>query len=170
MSRIFISYANADGGDAAGQLADVLESASRPCWIAPRDVLPGVPYPGQIVRAIRESRGLVLLLTPGANQSQAVLQEVELAHNEHKIIVALMVRSTEPCDDLRFFLSVRHRLVWTEARAAAAALGAVFAATQEECSGLESQIRGDRLRLRWRWPPGCSEVLIGWRADSRRWC
>jgi hypothetical protein len=31
----------------------------------------------------------------------------------------------------------------------------------EECSQLESDVRGDRLRLKWKWPPGCSHVLIG---------
>jgi hypothetical protein len=92
-------------------------------------VLPAVPYPGEIGRAIRECGGLVLLLTPGANQSQAVLQEIELAHNEHKLIAALLVTGAAPSDDLLFSLSVRHRLVWTEAAAAAVALGSVFAVT-----------------------------------------
>jgi hypothetical protein len=130
MSHIFISYANADGSDVAHPLAAALEATSRPCWIAPRDVLPGMPYSGQIVRAIRDCGGLVLLLTPGANLSAAVLAEVELAHNERKVIAALMVRGTEPSDDLRFFLSSRHRIAWSDASAVAAALGKVFTATE----------------------------------------
>jgi len=55
--------------------------------------------------AIRESRGMVLLLTPAANVSLDVLQEVQRAHDERKRIVALVVRSTEPSDDLSFFLA-----------------------------------------------------------------
>jgi hypothetical protein len=30
-----------------------------------------------------------------------------------------------------------------------------------DCTHLESEIRGDRVRLRWKWPPGCTQVLIG---------
>lgn len=163
MSRIFISYANVDGGDAAHQLAAALEATHRRCWIAPRDVLPGVPYPGQIVRAIEESCGLVLLLTPGANQSSAVLSELELAYNERKIIAALTVRGTEPSRDLKYFLSVRHRIPWTEARVVAPALGAVLAplggaGAAEEPS---SVTRGHRFGETFRdWPEGPELVLI----------
>jgi formylglycine-generating enzyme required for sulfatase activity len=126
MSYIFISYANSDGSTEAHALAATLEAASRRCWIAPRDVQVGPPYSGQIVRAIEESHGLVLLLTPGANLSPAVLAEVELAQTERKLIATLMVRGTEPSADLRFFLSARRRVPWNGAAGAVAALAKLF--------------------------------------------
>jgi hypothetical protein len=129
MSHIVICYANADGDDVAQQLAAVLESASWPCWMAPRDVLPGQPHPGQIVNAIRNSRGLVLLLTSGANRSEAVLQDVELACNYRKVIATLMVRGAVPSNALSVFLNAQHRLPWTGARAAAVELREVFSPT-----------------------------------------
>jgi uncharacterized Tic20 family protein len=128
MTRIFVSYSTADGSREAHQLVASLEEAGCPCWIAPRDVDAGTNYPAQIVRAIRASRGLVLLLTPGANDSSSVLQEVENAHNERKPIVPLIVRGTRPSDDLKFFVSVRHQASWTEAKAMAAAVAKVFPA------------------------------------------
>jgi hypothetical protein len=131
MSHIFISHSTKDGADLARQLVAVLEAAGSRCWVAPRDVTVGPTYPGQIVSAIRASRGLVLLLTPVANQSQDVLQEVTLAHNERKIIAVLTVGATQPSDDLSYFLGARHRTAWIDAKASAVALGKVFAAEGE---------------------------------------
>jgi FimV-like protein len=87
---------------------------------------PGFPYSGQIVTAIRESRGLVLVLTPVANQSPDVLGEVTNAQNARKLIVPLVVQGTQPSDDLIYFLAMRQQFVWTDAKSAAAVLGEVF--------------------------------------------
>jgi hypothetical protein len=121
MSRIFISYATSDGAPEAHQLVDALEAAGSRCWIAPRDVRPGgLIYPDQRVTAILESRGLVLLLTPGANESRDVLRELQSAFNEGKLIVPVIVRGTRPSDGLSYFLARRQQIVWTDTKAAAA--------------------------------------------------
>lgn len=126
MAHIFISYAYRDGRDKAYQLAAALEAARRTSWIAPRDEKPGPNYPGQIVRAIRESRGLVLLLTPGANQSPDVLSEVTNAQKERKLIVPVVFQDTKPSDDLIYFLATPQHYVWTQAKLVATALAEVF--------------------------------------------
>jgi hypothetical protein len=61
-----------------------------------------VSYPDQMVKAIRDSRGLVLILTPCGNESRNVLQEVITAHVEWKLIVPLIVRGTRPSDGLSY--------------------------------------------------------------------
>jgi formylglycine-generating enzyme required for sulfatase activity len=131
MSHIFISYSTKDGSTEAHQLADALEATGLRCWIAPRDVNPGLPYGGQITRAVRGGRGLVVLLTPGANDSPSVLQEVDAAHSERKRIVPLIVRGTQPSDDLLFYLRALHQIGWTDAKGIAAAIGDVLAPTSE---------------------------------------
>jgi len=70
MAHLFISHSTRDGGPIAQQLSAALEAAGHRCWIAPRDVRPGVPYPGQIVGAIESCAGLVLLVTPAANERE----------------------------------------------------------------------------------------------------
>jgi TPR repeat protein len=129
MSDIFISYATKDGSPEANELAAALEAAGRRCWIAPRDMKPGVEFPAQIVKAIRDCGGFVLVLTPGANVSRDVLQEVTTAHNGDKLIVPLIVRSTPPSDGLHYFLVARQQIAWTQAKAIAAALVEVFTST-----------------------------------------
>lgn len=126
---LFISYATMDGSDIAHRLVAALEAAGRRCWIAPRDMQPGATYPGQIVSAIRGGSGVVLVVTPGANESRDVLQEVHCAHNEGKLIVPLIVSGTQPSDDLSYFLGVRQQIAWTVAEATTAALEEVFAPT-----------------------------------------
>ncbi len=114
MSHIFISHAVADGADKANAMVAALEAAGHTCWIAPRDVTAGRTYPAQIMAAVRDSGGLILIATPAANESPDVLQEVNLGHSHRKTIVPVMVDGTQPSDDLAYYLSVRHQLPWTD--------------------------------------------------------
>ena len=75
---LFISYSNENQGIAEA-ICGAFEADNIPCWIAPRDVHAGRPYPGQITQAIREARILLLVLTEAANRSKHVLREVERA-------------------------------------------------------------------------------------------
>jgi hypothetical protein len=119
--HIFISYASKDGSGAAQQLVVSLEAAGRTSWTMSR-MKAGAPFPAQIVAAIRESCGLVLLLTPGANESKDVLQEVHLAHDEDKLIVPVVVGGTRPSDGLSYFVRVRQQITWIDANSTAVAL------------------------------------------------
>jgi len=116
MTHLFISHSTRDGGPIAQQLSAALEAAGHRCWIAPRDVKPGVPYPGQIVTAIESSAGLVLLVTPAANESPDVLQEIQLASTARKTIAPVIVSGCAPGPDLRYYLGVRHQIPWSDAR------------------------------------------------------
>lgn len=115
MTHLFISHSTRDGGAVAHDLVRSLEAAGHRCWIAPRDVKPGVPYPGQIVAAIRDCAGLVLVVTPAANESPDVLQEVQLAGQHRKTLAPVIVDRTAPSDDLHYYLGVRHQIPWTDA-------------------------------------------------------
>ncbi len=115
MTHLFISHSSRDGAAIAQPLAAALESAGHRCWIAPRDVKPGVAYPGQIVGAIRDCAGLILVLTPAANESQDVLQEVQRASKHRRVIAPVVVDDTTPTDDLDYYLAVRHQIRWSDA-------------------------------------------------------
>ena len=117
MTHLFISHSSRDGAAIAQPLGAALESAGHRCWIAPRDVKPGVPYPGQIVTAIEQSAGLVLIVTPAANDSPDVLQEIQLASTARKTIAPVIVAGCTPGPDLRYYLGVRHQIPWADAQA-----------------------------------------------------
>lgn len=120
--HLFISHATGDGAEAANSLVAVLESLGRRCWIAPRDVRVGIPYPGQIVSAIENCAIFVLLLTSGANESPDVLQELQLAAKMKKTIAPVIIGRLKPVPDIDYYISVRQQIVWSEVQLVAAAL------------------------------------------------
>lgn len=120
--RLFISHSTGDGAQLALALTQALEAKGHTCWIAPRDVVPGVPYPRQIVGAVRASDALVLLATSGANASADVLQEVQQAHSERKLIAPVIVSDARLSDDLSYFMGVRHQIRWSGADSTVIAL------------------------------------------------
>ena len=59
---VFISYASLDGS-VAETACQALEKAGIACWIAPRDVTPGIFYADEIVHAIDAAKVIVLILS-----------------------------------------------------------------------------------------------------------
>jgi hypothetical protein len=78
--------------------------------MAPRDVIPALSYSGQITRAIKASRVMVLIFSEHSNVSAAVLAEVELAANAGVHILNFRVDASPLGDDLLFYLQHRHWL------------------------------------------------------------
>lgn len=152
--HLFISHSTKDGAAQAQALVSELERAGHRCWIAPRDVKAGVPYPGQIVAAIEGCAGFILIVTAGANDSPDVLQEAQLASAARKTIAPVMVNAAQPSPDLRYYIGVRHQLSWSDAHTIAAALDRTFKADTSLATGAAAfgarrvaQVRGLPMRL-----------------------
>lgn len=106
---VFISYSTDDTA-VAEKIRDGLESGDRsvagiPCWMAPRDIAPGLEYGSQIVAAIEECAVLVLLLSESSNRSRFVLNEVERAVSKDKIVIPVRIHDVAPSRSLEFFIS-----------------------------------------------------------------
>ena len=106
---VFISHSTNDKavGDA---VCATLEAAKIRCWIAPRDMQAGLEFPGQITRAIRECKVMVLIFSTHSNTSSDVLREVRLAAEEHHHVLQFKIENVAPNDDLKYFLSAPHWL------------------------------------------------------------
>ena len=104
---VFISYSTKNKS-VADPLCAALESAAIRCWIAPRDVQPGLPFAGQITRAIHESKAMVLIFSANSNNSEQILRELELAANARLPIIEFRIEDLTPNDDLRYYLSTPH--------------------------------------------------------------
>ncbi|MGA2396486.1 MAG: TIR domain-containing protein [Steroidobacteraceae bacterium] len=102
--RVFISYASHDAA-AAQKVCSALEGAGFPCWMAPRDVVPGMLYADGIVRAINESTILVLILSEFAIASAHVGKELERASSKRHPIIALRTDSAPLTPAFEYFLS-----------------------------------------------------------------
>ena len=104
MSDIFVSYASQDR-DAAFRIVAYLEQNGIRCWVAPRDVPPGMEYGEAIIQGIAQSRALVLILSDQSNESQFVRKEVERAVSKTKPVLPVRIREVKPSGSLEFFIS-----------------------------------------------------------------
>jgi adenylate cyclase len=101
---VFVSYASQDA-EIANTVCRELESRDIRCWIAPRDVVPGALYADAIVRAINESKVLLIVLSQSAVASSHVGKEIERAASKHKQIIALRIDAAPLSPALEYFLS-----------------------------------------------------------------
>ena len=106
---VFISYASQDAA-VAGAVVEALERNGLQCWIAPRDVMPGASYAGQIIHAIDAAKASVLILTRDAASSPHVLREVERAASKRHPIVSLRIDQAPLPADFEYFLNTSHWL------------------------------------------------------------
>jgi len=103
-ASVFISYASDDAATAEN-ICSALEAAGFSCWIAPRDVVPGMLYADSIVRAINESKVLVLVLSEFAVASPHVGKELERASSKRHPIIALRTDAAPLTPAFEYFLS-----------------------------------------------------------------
>lgn len=106
---VFISYATEDRA-VAGLMCRVIEATGTKCWMAPRDILGGVPYPEAIVKAIDASRAFVLVFSAAADESPQVLREVERAVSKKVPLLPFRVQNHEPTESMAYFIGVTHWL------------------------------------------------------------
>jgi tetratricopeptide (TPR) repeat protein len=103
MADVFISYSSVDRTIADAVCAS-LESNGVSCWIAPRDI-PAGSYAAAIVKAINDSRLMVLVFSSSSNKSPQVEREIERAVSKNKAIYPLRIENVLPSPDLELFIS-----------------------------------------------------------------
>jgi len=101
---VFISYAAQDK-PIADAVCGILEGNRIRCWIAPRDVLPGVQYGKAIIDAINIARVIVIVFSSSANGSPHVTREVERALNKGIPILPFRVEDVVPSNSLEYLLA-----------------------------------------------------------------
>lgn len=106
---VFLSYASEDK-PIADAVCATLEGKAIRCWIAPRDVLPGMDWGEAIVDALVASKLLVLVYSGSSNQSMHVRREVERAVRQGLTIVPFRIEKVEISKPLDFFIGNLHWL------------------------------------------------------------
>ena len=101
---VFISYASQDTA-VANAVIESLEQHGIKCWIAPRDVTPGLQYADEIVGAINDAKILVLVLSEHAVASPHVGREVERAASKRRRIIVLRTDVAPVTRSFEYFLS-----------------------------------------------------------------
>ncbi|MBC8128639.1 MAG: TIR domain-containing protein [Gloeobacteraceae cyanobacterium ES-bin-144] len=100
---VFISYASADRAIAL-RVCEMLEALDIPCWIAPRNVPPGMDYGQAIIDGIKNSRIMLVLLSEESGASRYVAREVERAVTHHVTLLPVRLANMEIPAQLEFFL------------------------------------------------------------------
>ncbi len=106
---VFISYSNHDKAVADAACA-ILENRGIRCWMAPRDVTPGMDWSAEIIDAIEASRVMVLIYSASANQSPQIKREVERAVSKGLPILPFRIEDVPMSKALEFFISSPHWL------------------------------------------------------------
>jgi hypothetical protein len=96
---IFVSYSSKDV-TIADAVCSTLESHGIACWMAPRDITPGMEWGECIIDGIEQCRILVLVFTADANASPQIHREVERAANRGAAILPLRVENVMPGGEL----------------------------------------------------------------------
>jgi TIR domain-containing protein len=106
---VFISYSTKDKMTADAVCA-TLESKSIRCWIAPRDILPGMDWGEAIIDAINTTRVFVLVFSSNANESRQIKREVERAVSKGIPVIPLRIEDVPLSKSLEYFISSPHWL------------------------------------------------------------
>ena len=106
---VFISYSTEDK-KVADAACNVLERNGVRCWIAPRDVTPGVSYAKSIVDAITGAQIMVLVFSGQTNRSKDVEREIYGAVKRGLTIIPIRIEDVDPEDSLEYFISSAHWL------------------------------------------------------------
>ena len=108
--QIFISYSSPDK-EIAFSVVSYLESQNVPCFIAPRDVDPGMPYASNLMHAIDKCSAIVLIASGAMNNSEHVLNEIDVIVNKKKNLIPFFVEEFEMNDDFRYYLGRTQRIL-----------------------------------------------------------
>jgi hypothetical protein len=105
----FISYSSRDKATADATCA-ALETSGVRCWIAPRDITPGIEWGEAIIDGINQSRVLVLIFSANANESPQIRREIERAVGKGIPIIPFRIQDIAPTRSLEYFIGAVHWL------------------------------------------------------------
>jgi len=106
---VFISYSNKDKS-VADAVCSILEQNGIRCWIAPRDITPGVPFAEAIIDGIKGAKVFILVYSSNSNHSQQVIKEVDRAVHHGLAIIPLRLEDVPMSKQLEYYVSDVHWL------------------------------------------------------------
>jgi len=105
----FISYSSRDKATADATCA-ALEASGVRCWIAPRDITPGIEWGEAIIDGINQCRVLILIFSANANESPQIRREIERAVGKGIPVLPFRIQDIAPTRSLEYFIGAVHWL------------------------------------------------------------
>ena len=103
-SAVFISYAHADNA-AVEPVVDVVKRSGREVWIDKGGIQAGEGWAGEIVRGIKAARGVMVMCSPRAFESDHIKREVYLADRYKKPMLPVFIAEAQPPEDFEYFFA-----------------------------------------------------------------
>lgn len=110
MKDVFISHTTRDK-HYAEQIVNSLESRGVSCFIAPRDIDAGKPYASALMNALDECKIVLLVASKSINESEHVLNEVDVIIEKKKILLPVFIEEFDLNDDFRYYLGRKQWIV-----------------------------------------------------------
>lgn len=101
---VFISYAHADNA-AVEPVVSAVKDAGRSVWIDKGGISPGDNWAGEIVRGIKAARGVMVMCSPSAFESDHIKREVYLADRYKKPMLPVFIADAQPPEDFEYFFA-----------------------------------------------------------------
>lgn len=103
-ATLFISYAHADNA-AVTPVVDVVKANGREVWIDKTGIQTGDGWAGEIVRAIKAARGIMVMCSKHAFESDQVKRELYLADRYKKPMKPVFLEAAQPPEDFEYFFA-----------------------------------------------------------------
>lgn len=113
MKEVFISYTTSDKAT-ADMIVDYLEKHGIDCFIAPRDIEGGANYAKRLVKALEECLLVLLVASEKTNESDHVLNEVDIMIDKKKPVLPVFIEEYELNDELRYYIGRKQRIMAVE--------------------------------------------------------
>lgn len=141
MADVFISCSSADEAK-VNEILHRLEEAGISCWLSRRDIPQGADYAVEIPNAIAACGHFLVLLSNAANESPYVMLELDLALDQKKKIIPILLELTETDEEIVFYRNEKQKIDATEDLTAA--IDSVISRIKEnENHGAEDQPLSD---------------------------
>lgn len=101
---VFVSYAHADN-TAVLPVVEAVQAQGRNVWIDKKGLAGGDNWAGEIVRAIKSARGVIVMCSKHAFESDHVKREVYLADRYKKPMVPIFIEAAAPPEDFEYFFA-----------------------------------------------------------------
>lgn len=110
MKEVFVSYTTADKA-VADSIVTYLENHGIDCFIAPRDIEGGVNYAKRLVKALTDCLLVILVSSERINNSDHVLNEVEIMIDKKIPVLPVFIEEFELNDELRYYIGRKQRIM-----------------------------------------------------------
>ena len=111
-AALFISYSHADNA-AVEPVVRAVQENGRIVWIDKTGIQTGDEWAGEIVRAIKSAKGIMVMCSKHAFESDHVKREVYLADRYKKPLSPVFIEDAKPPEDFEyFFASVQWLELW----------------------------------------------------------